>query len=74
MVGSTPVIPSPNIQKDILMEFVGKEVYVEGKWHPGTEWNPNNNLQSQSSYPISKTEPHTKVRGDGLVLSHLSER
>ena len=70
IVGSTPILPTDNVPKEVLKEHVGKHVVITGIWDPGQAWEPDDK-ELNLPMPVDP-EKEVIIRGDGLEASSLT--
>ena len=74
MVGETPIRPTEEVPREVLITMVGENVEIEGLWNAGKTWEPakpeDERFQLQApSYP----EGTTIVTGSGIEAASVKK-
>jgi len=71
MVGETPIRPTKTVTTEILKQWEGKTVRIEGVWNPGEKRKPAEEDQPLSS-PIFPDESDVIV-GSGIEAAKIED-
>lgn len=74
MVGETPVLPTSEVTREALLEFVGEVVEIVGPWNPGTKWQQADaeSDEVQTATPMFATGADV-FRGSGIEATSMKK-